>query len=68
MNSFLESLTLRRSEIISLLLEHLELTIIAVLIAVVIGVPLGIAITSNKNLAKGVIGFANLVQAIQRLR
>ena len=67
MNSFLESLTLRRSDIISLLLEHLELTIIAVLIAVVIGVPLGIAITSNKNLAKGVIGFANLVQAIPSL-
>ena len=67
MNSFLESLILRKSEIISLLLEHIELTIIAVLIAVIIGVPLGIAITSNKNLAKSVIGFANLVQAIPSL-
>lgn len=67
MNNILESLALRKSEIISLLLEHIELTIIAVLIAVIIGVPLGILITNNKNLAKAVIGFANLVQAIPSL-
>lgn len=67
MNSFLQNLTLRKSEIISLLLEHIELTIIAVLIAVIIGVPLGIIITKNRNLAKSVIGFANLVQAIPSL-
>lgn len=67
MNSFLQSLLLRKSEIISLLLEHIELTIIAVLIAVIIGVPLGIVITGNKRLAKSVIGFANLVQAIPSL-
>ena len=67
MNSILQNLALRKTEILSLLLEHIELTIIAVLIAVIIGVPLGIAITSNKNLAKGVIGFANLVQAIPSL-
>ncbi|WP_300381718.1 glycine betaine ABC transporter substrate-binding protein [Clostridium sp.] len=67
MSGFLSSLALRKNEIISLLLEHLELTISAVLIAVVIGVPLGIFITDHKKLAKGVIGFANLVQAIPSL-
>lgn len=67
MNEFLSSLALRKNEIISLLIEHIELTISAVLIAVVIGVPLGIFITSHKKLAKGVIGFANLVQAIPSL-
>ena len=67
MNGFLSSLALRKNEISSLLIEHIELTISAVLIAVVIGVPLGIFITNHKKLAKGVIGFANLVQAIPSL-
>lgn len=67
MNGFLSSLALRKNEIISLLIEHIELTISAVLIAVVIGVPLGIFITGHKKIAKGVIGFANLVQAIPSL-
>lgn len=67
MNTFMEQLMTKKSEILSLLLEHIQLTIIAVLIAVVIGVPLGIFITKNKKLANGVIGFANLTQAIPSL-
>ncbi|GAA0083674.1 glycine betaine ABC transporter substrate-binding protein [Clostridium sp. CTA-7] len=67
MNAFMEQLISKKSEILSLLLEHIQLTVIAVLIAVVIGVPLGIFITKNKKLAKGVIGFANLTQAIPSL-
>lgn len=67
MNTFMEQLMTKKSEILSLLLEHIQLTIIAVLIAVVIGVPLGIFITKNKRLANGVIGFANLTQAIPSL-
>lgn len=67
MSEFLSSLALRKNEILSLLIEHVELTISAVLIAVVIGVPLGIFITDHKKIAKGVIGFANLVQAIPSL-
>lgn len=67
MNNFIEQLTAKKSEILSLLIEHIELTIVAVLIAVVIGVPLGIVITRNKKLAGGVIGVANLTQAIPSL-
>ncbi|KLE15520.1 glycine betaine ABC transporter substrate-binding protein [Clostridium sp. C8] len=67
MNTFMEQLMTKKSEILSLLLEHIQLTIIAVLIAVVIGVPLGILITKNKKLANAVIGFANLTQAIPSL-
>ncbi len=40
MNNFIQQLILKRSQIFSLLIEHIELTLIAVLIAVVIGVPL----------------------------
>lgn len=67
MSKFLEQLAVRKTEILSLLVEHIELTIVAVLIAVVIGVPLGIFITKNKKVANIVIGFANLVQAIPSL-
>ncbi len=67
MNNFIEQLMIKKSEILSLLLEHIQLTVIAVLISVVIGVPLGIIITRNKKLANGVIGFANLTQAIPSL-
>lgn len=67
MGTFIQQLIMKKSEILSLLLEHVQLTIVAVLIAVVIGVPLGIFITKNKKLASGVIGFANLTQAIPSL-
>lgn len=67
MSDFFMNLYLKKSEVISLLLEHIQLTLLAVLIAVVIGVPLGIFITNYKKLAKIVIGFANLVQAIPSL-
>lgn len=67
MNEFFVNLSLKKSEVGSLLLEHIELTLMAVLIAVFIGVPLGIFITNHKKLAKIVIGFANLVQAIPSL-
>lgn len=66
-NKFIEQLIIKKSEILRLLLEHIELTIIALLIAVVIGVPLGIVITRNKKVANTVIGIANLTQAIPSL-
>ncbi|ETJ16674.1 Glycine betaine/L-proline ABC transporter, permease/glycine betaine/L-proline-binding protein [human gut metagenome] len=47
MNDFFVNLYLKKSEVLSLLLEHIELTLLAVLIAVFIGVPLGIFITNS---------------------
>lgn len=52
------------SQIIDLLLEHIEMTVIAVGLAIVIGVPLGILISYVKKLDKPIIGAANVVQAI----
>lgn len=52
------------SQIVKLLLEHVEMTAIAVGFAVVIGVPLGILISYVKKLGKPIIGVANIVQAI----
>lgn len=49
------------------LIQHLKLTGLAVLFAVIIGVPLGILINSVKVLNRPVMAIANLVQAIPSL-
>ncbi len=55
------------SEIVKYLLEHIQLTAISVLMAILIGVPLGILISYVKKLNKPVLGVANVVQAIPSL-
>lgn len=57
----------RKEEIIKLIFQHIELTLLAVFIAVLIGVPLGILIAKVKKLSKPIIGIANVVQAIPSL-
>ncbi len=52
------------SQIGELLLEHIEMTAVAVGLAIVIGVPLGIFISYVKKMGKPIIGAANVVQAI----
>jgi osmoprotectant transport system permease protein len=57
----------RRAEILALTGEHLVLVLVSTLLAVVIGVPLGIALTRRPRLARPVLGFANVVQTIPSL-
>jgi osmoprotectant transport system permease protein len=57
----------RRAEILTLTGEHVVLVAVAAAIAVAIGVPLGVALTRRPALAKPVLGFANVVQAIPSL-
>lgn len=64
LQDFFSYLVEQRSQVISLLLEHIYLSIVAVLIAVIIGIPLGVLISRVKKLQKPVIGFANVMQAI----
>lgn len=52
------------SEILFKLLEHIQITLFSICVAVLIGVPLGILISYIKPLKKPVIGAANIVQAI----
>lgn len=51
-------------EVLSRTVEHLQLTLFSILIAIIIGVPLGILISYIKPLKKPILGFANLVQAV----
>lgn len=67
MNEFFQFILERKSQIIDLIIEHVELTIFSVILAIIIGIPLGILITKVKRLATPIIGFANVVQAIPSL-
>lgn len=64
MNSFLELLGNKKYELLDLFLQHINLTTMAVLISLIIGIPLGILITRNRVCAKVVIGLANIMQSI----
>lgn len=52
------------SRISDLFFEHIFLTIIAVSIAILVGVPIGIFIANYSKIKKPVLGFANILQAI----
>lgn len=67
MAEFVNYVAVNSDRILSLLWQHIYLTVFAVGIAAVIGVPLGIMISRTKHLAKLIIGFANVVQAVPSL-
>lgn len=53
-----------KDQIISLCIEHIELTAIALIIAIIIGVPIGILISYKKKLNKPILGVTSVTQAI----
>jgi osmoprotectant transport system permease protein len=57
----------RREELLSLTGQHLVLVLVSVAIAVVLGIPLGIAMTRSPRLARALLGLAGLAQTIPSL-
>jgi osmoprotectant transport system permease protein len=57
----------RIDDILVLTVQHIQLSLIAVVIAIAVGVPLGILITRIPKTSSFVIGFANAVQAVPSL-
>ncbi|MBV7276659.1 ABC transporter permease subunit [Clostridiaceae bacterium UIB06] len=57
----------RKEQIYSLFLQHIQLTVLAVVISIAIGVPLGVLITRVRKLSGPVIGVANIMQSIPSL-
>ena len=53
-----------KSQIISLCIEHIKLTSLALVIAIIIGVPIGILINYKQKLNKPVLGITSVTQAI----
>lgn len=52
------------NQIFELLIQHIQLTAIAVLLAMLIGIPIGIFISYKKKTSKYVLAVANVIQAI----
>ena len=66
-NSFINFVIDRKTEIIGLFIQHIQLTIFSILVAVLIAVPLGILIVRYRKLSGPIIGFTNIVQSIPSL-
>jgi osmoprotectant transport system permease protein len=67
MADFYNYLSTNYEQILNLLGQHIYLSIISVLIAVIIGIPLGILISRQPKLSKPIIGTTNVIQAIPSL-
>jgi osmoprotectant transport system permease protein len=65
--SFVEFLLRNRGEALTLTLEHIGLVVVAMLLAVALGVPLGIIITRQAGLRRWVLGVANVFQTVPSL-
>jgi len=66
-NSFISFVIDRKAEILNLFMQHIQLTVFSILIAVLIAVPLAILIVRYRKLSVPVIGFANVVQSVPSL-
>lgn len=64
MEEFLNYLVDNSSEIIGFTLEHIQLVGLAIIISIVIGVPLGIYLTTNKELAETVLQISSIIMTI----
>ena len=65
--SFWQFLQLNWSELLVLIGQHVKLVLIAIVVAVVIGLPTGILLTRHRALRGPVLGIANVMQTIPSL-
>lgn len=65
--NFLEFFFSRKEQVFEALMRHMQITLIAVGLAVIIGVPIGIIITKHKKIANIVLGVANIFQTLPSL-
>ncbi|HKR86330.1 MAG TPA: ABC transporter permease [Terriglobales bacterium] len=65
--NFWSFVTQNRFEIASLTLEHLWMVALSTLLAIAVGIPLGILISRKRSLHKPVIAIANIIQTVPSL-
>ena len=56
-----------RGEVLELTLQHLGMVAVAMALAVLIGIPLGILLTRRRGLSQWVLGAANIIQTVPSL-
>ncbi|MEQ6353883.1 osmoprotectant update ABC transporter permease/substrate-binding subunit OpuFB [Lysinibacillus sp. M3] len=67
MADFFEVLSVRKGQLLASLLEHIQISFIALFFAVVIAIPLGIYLTNKKKIAESIIGISAVLQTIPSL-
>ncbi|GHI00291.1 osmoprotectant update ABC transporter permease/substrate-binding subunit OpuFB [Neobacillus kokaensis] len=67
MNDFLHIFLERKAELLNALLDHIQISFIALFFAVIIAIPLGIYISRHKKAAEGIIGITSVIQTIPSL-
>ncbi|WP_047979737.1 osmoprotectant update ABC transporter permease/substrate-binding subunit OpuFB [Ornithinibacillus contaminans] len=67
MDNLLQVFQDRKTELGSALVEHIQISFIALFFAVLIAIPLGIYITRHKKVAEGIIGISSIIQTIPSL-
>ncbi|MCI2948174.1 osmoprotectant transport system substrate-binding protein/osmoprotectant transport system permease protein [Staphylococcus caledonicus] len=67
MNELLTTLNDRKGEVLRTIFEHIQISFIALFIAILIAVPLGIALTKTKKLSEIVMNIAAILQTIPSL-
>jgi osmoprotectant transport system permease protein len=66
-NNVIEIITTRQDQLIKALLQHIQLSLIALLFAVIIAVPIGVFLTRREKIAEGIIGTSAVLQTIPSL-
>ena len=67
MTAFKEVWNERQSQLWAALLEHIQISFIALFFAVLIAIPLGIYLTNKKKIAESMIGITAVLQTIPSL-
>lgn len=67
MTSFIEFIHKNKAEVLKQLLEHIELTLVSLGIAVIFGITIGILISVFKKSTKTVLSFVNTIQTVPSL-
>ncbi|MGE7674356.1 osmoprotectant update ABC transporter permease/substrate-binding subunit OpuFB [Lysinibacillus sp. NPDC094403] len=67
MANFFEVFSERKGQLLASLLEHIQISFIALFLAVVIAIPLGIYLTNKKKIAESIIGISAVLQTIPSL-
>lgn len=67
MTYFIDVFIERKGQLLASLLEHIQISFIALFFAVIIAIPLGIYLTNKKKIAESIIGISAVLQTIPSL-
>ncbi|WP_155593815.1 osmoprotectant update ABC transporter permease/substrate-binding subunit OpuFB [Lysinibacillus cavernae] len=67
MTNIMEMFQERKEQLLTALLEHIQISFIALFFAVIIAIPLGIYLTNKKKIAESIIGVSAVLQTIPSL-